>query len=154
MIGNRIFVLAAASVALCAGLWAQATNGSISGLVQDPQGAVVAGAKVTLTNEGTNIGRSVVTNERGEYVFAAVEPGTDTLKITLQGYKTIEQAGIRIGTQQFLTLDETMEVGRIEENVTVTGSAPLIETSNASTGTPFNNTSTFARFDWRCPAGS
>src|SRR5262249_406194 len=48
---------------------------------------------------------------------------------------TIEQGDIRIGTQQFLVLDETMEVGRIEENVTVTGQAPLIETANASQGT-------------------
>jgi hypothetical protein len=57
------------------------------------------------------------------------------VKATLQGYKTIDRGGIRIGTQQFLTLDLTMEVGAITENVTVTGEAPLIDTSNASTGT-------------------
>ncbi len=49
MIQKRILLLAAAGVAFCVGLRAQATNGFISGLVQDPQGAVVAGAKVTLT---------------------------------------------------------------------------------------------------------
>src|SRR5581483_10080445 len=88
----------------------------------------------------TNISRSTVTNERGEYNFPNVDPGTYKLKVVLQGYKTIEQGGLRIGTQQFLTLDQTMEVGRIEENVTVTGQAPLIETSNASTGTVLDTT--------------
>ncbi len=116
----------------------QGFQGGLRGSIKDP-GGVLPGVEVTLTNEGTNISRTVVTNERGEYVFAAVEPGTYKLKIALQGYKTIEQGGIRIGTQQFLTLDQTMEVGRIEENVTVTGAAPLIETSNASTGTVLDN---------------
>ena len=51
MIHNKLLLLAAIGCALCTGLWAQATAGSISGIVQDPQGAVVAGAKVTLTNE-------------------------------------------------------------------------------------------------------
>src|SRR5207245_1803280 len=84
--------------------------------------------EVTLTNEGTNISRSTVTNERGEYVFAAVEPGTYKVKVALQGYKTIDQTGVRIGTQTVITLDLTMDVGRSEENVTVTGQSPLIET--------------------------
>ncbi|PYR04179.1 MAG: TonB-dependent receptor, partial [Acidobacteria bacterium] len=82
---------------------------------------------------------STVTNERGEYVFAAVEPGTYKVKVALQGYKTIDQTGVRIGTQTFITLDLTMDVGRIEENVTVTGQSPLIETSNASQGTVLDN---------------
>src|SRR5690349_3191794 len=125
-------------VSTAAAVFGQGFQGGLRGSVKD-SGGVLPGVEVTLTNEGTNINRSTVTNERGEYVFAAVEPGTYKLKIALQGYKTIEQGGIRIGTQQFLTLDQTMEVGRIEENVTVTGAAPLIETSNASTGTVLDN---------------
>jgi hypothetical protein len=116
----------------------QGFQGGLRGAIKDP-GGVLPGVEVTLTNEGTNIARSVVTNERGEYVFAAVEPGNYKLKVMLQGYKTIEQSDIRIGTQQFLTLDLTMEVGRIEENITVTGQTPLIETSNASQGTVLDN---------------
>src|ERR1043166_1944674 len=126
-----------AAVVACS-VYGQGFQGGLRGSIKDP-GGVLPGVEVTLTNEGTNISRSVVTNERGEYVFAAVEPGTYKVKVVLQGYKTIEQAGLRIGTQQFLTLDQTMEVGRIEENVTVTGQAPLIETSNASTGTGLAN---------------
>ena len=120
-------------------VFGQGFQGGLRGAIKDP-GGVLPGVEVTLTNEGTNISRSVTTNERGEYVFAAVEPGTYTLKIALSGYKTVEQKGIRIGTQQFLTMDQTLEVGRIEENVTVTGAAPLIETSNASQGTVLDST--------------
>src|SRR5207247_7124850 len=53
----------------------------------------------------------------------------------LTGYKTIERKEIPIGTQQFITLDLTMEVGALEENITVTGQSPIIDTSNASQGT-------------------
>src|SRR5262249_55923880 len=104
------------------------------GSIKD-SGGVVPGVEVTLNNDQTNIKRSTVTNERGEYGFANVDPGTYSLKATLQGYKTIDRGGIRVGTQSFLVLDLTLEVGTIEENVTVTGQAPLIETANASQGT-------------------
>src|SRR5207253_11058053 len=108
-------------------VYGQGFQGGLRGAVKDP-GGVLPGVEVTLTNEQTNIARSTVTNERGEYVFAAVEPGTYKVKVALQGYKTVEQSGIRIGTQTFITLDLTMDVGRIEENVTVTGQSPVIET--------------------------
>src|SRR5947208_6474222 len=112
----------------------QGFQGGLRGAVRDPNG-VVPGVEVTITNEATSIKRSVVSNEAGEYVFAAVEPGTYALKAALQGYKTIDRPGIRIGTQQFLVLDLTLDVGAIEESVTVTGQSPLIDTANASQGT-------------------
>ena len=111
----------------------QGFQGGLRGAVKDA-GGVIPGVEVTLTNEQTNISRSVTSNERGEYAFANVDPGSYALKAMLQGYKTIDRTGIRIGTQQFFTMDLSLEVGTIEENVTVTGQSPLIETSNASTG--------------------
>ena len=128
MLGALLVVSTAGAV------FGQGFQGGLRGSIKDA-GGVVPGVEVTLTNESTSIKRSTVTNERGEYVFAAVEPGTYAVKATLQGYKTVDRGAIRIGTQQFLTLDLTMEVGSITENVTVTGQAPLIDTSNASTGT-------------------
>src|SRR5262245_25904483 len=121
-------------VSLAGDVFGQGFQGGLRGAIKD-SGGVVPGVEVTLTNEQTNIKRSVITNERGEYAFANVDPGTYAVKATIQGYKTVDRTGIRIGTQQFFTLDLTMEVGAITENVTVTGAAPLIETSNASTGT-------------------
>jgi hypothetical protein len=112
----------------------QGFQGGLRGSLKD-SGGVVPGVEVTMTNEQTNTTRSTVTNERGEYVFTNVDPGNYTVKAVLQGYKTIDRGGIRIGTQQFLTLDLTLEVGAITESVTVTGQSPLIETGNASQGT-------------------
>ena len=78
--------------------------------------------------------RDAVSNERGLYDFAAVPPGIYTVKAALTGFKTYENKGVRVGTQQFVTLDITLEVGQLQETITVTGEAPLIDTSNASTG--------------------
>lgn len=89
---------------------------------------------VTLTNVATNVSRETVTNDVGQYNFPAVPPGTYTVKTQLAGYKTVEHPGLRVGTQQFLTVDVTLEVGEIRESVTVTGQSPLVDTSTASTG--------------------
>ena len=124
MLGAFLAVVASGTV------FGQGFQGGLRGSIKD-SGGVIPGIEVTLTNERTNIARSTVTNERGEYVFTQIDPGSYFLKATLTGYKTIERREIPIGTQQFLTMDLTMEVGAIEENITVTGQSPIIETSNA-----------------------
>ncbi len=138
----RRLVLALLALAVLAGgaslAFAQGFTGGIRGAIND-SGGVIPGADVTLTNEATNVSRSTTSNDAGEYNFPNLGPGTYTLRATLQGYKTYVRGGLTVGTQQFLTLDVTLEVGALEETITVTGQAPLIETSNASTGTTLNN---------------
>jgi len=112
---------------------AQQFTGGVRGAVRDANG-VIPGVAVTLTNEATSISREVVTNEVGQYNFPAVAPGTYTLKAQISGYKIYESKGLIVGTQQFLTVDAVLEVGRVEESITVTGQTPLIDTSTASTG--------------------
>jgi hypothetical protein len=112
---------------------AQSFQGGLRGAVRDAN-AIIPGVEVTLTNEGTNIARSTVTNGSGEYVFAAVVPGTYAVKATLQGFKPFERRGLSIRTQQFITLDVQLELGGFEQEVMVTAKVPLIETSNASRG--------------------
>src|SRR5436305_9590176 len=85
-------------------LHAQSFQGGLRGTVKDPQG-IIPGATVTLINDATNVSRETVSNSVGEYSFPAVDPATYTVKASVQGYKTFERKGIRIGTQQFLTLD-------------------------------------------------
>jgi hypothetical protein len=110
---------------------AQSYQGGIRGAVRDPNG-VIPGAEIALTNQETNAKRTTTTNEVGEYAFTNVLPATYTLTVALTGYKTHESRDIRIGAQTFITLDITLEVGTIQESITVTGESPLIETSNAS----------------------
>ena len=110
---------------------AQTYHGGLRGLVRE-QGAVVPGAGVDLVNEATNVSRHTQTNNAGEYAFINVDPATYTVKVTMQGFKTIENKGVRIGTQQFVTLDFALEVGSLAEAVTVESQATPLETSNAS----------------------
>src|SRR5256885_2987618 len=124
-------------VAAAAG--AQQFTGGVRGEVRDQNG-VIPGVAVTLVNEATNISREVVTNAVGQYNLPAVAPGTYTLKTQLTGYKSYESKGLIVGTQQFITLDVVLQVGALEESVTVTGQSPLIDTSNASTGGVLDHT--------------
>ncbi len=116
-----------------ASLLAQSSQGGLRGVVKDAQG-IIPGVTVTMLNEQTNTSRETVTNGVGEYSFPAVEPSTYTVKAVVQGYKTFERKGVRVSTQSFVGLDISLEIGAIEETITVTGEAPLIDTTNASTG--------------------
>jgi trimeric autotransporter adhesin len=110
---------------------AQSFQGGLRGSVKDTQG-VIPGVTITLTNEANGVTRDTVSNASGEYSFPALDPSTYTVKAAVQGFRTFDRRGIRIGTQQFVTLDIALEVGTVEESITVTADAPLIETSNAS----------------------
>jgi hypothetical protein len=101
--------------------------------VKDTQG-VIPGITVQLINVATGQTRETLTNETGQYSFPAVDPTRYTLRVQVPGFKPYDNANVAIGTQQFVTLDVSLEVGSIEENITVTGQSPLIETTNASQG--------------------
>jgi carboxypeptidase family protein len=118
---------------LVAGLGAQSFQGGLRGVVKDPQG-VIPGVTVTLVNDQNGVSRETVSNGVGEYSFPAIEPATYTVRAAVQGFKTVERKGVRIGTQEFIALDIQLEVGGLEETITVTGESPLIDTTSASTG--------------------
>src|SRR5579862_1694471 len=80
-------------------LFAQGT-GSITGAVRDNTGAVVAKAEVTLTSAGTRTALKTTTNEAGEYLFAAVPPGTYDLTVSAVGFNTYDAKGIILSVSQ------------------------------------------------------
>ncbi|MBI4266646.1 MAG: TonB-dependent receptor [Acidobacteria bacterium] len=135
----RVLGLALCVLACAAGVRAQTFQGGIRGSVRDVDGVVPA-AEVTLTEDATGLTRTTVTNERGEYVFANLLPGAYRVRAAASGFKTHERGGLTVGTQTFLTLDITLEVGRITEEVRVEAPAPLIERSNASVSTLLDRT--------------
>jgi hypothetical protein len=114
-------------------LTAQSSTGGLRGVVKDAQG-VIPGVTVTMVNAANGVSRDTVTNGVGEYSFPAVEPGSYTVKATVQGYKTFERKDVPVSVQQTVGLDITLEIGALEETITVTGESPLIDTMNASTG--------------------
>ena len=136
---GHVWLMAALLFLAGSPVMAQTYHGGLRGAVRE-SGGVVPGVSVTLRSEGTGISRSTQTNHAGEYAFVTVEPGTYTLKVSMPGFKTIESKGIRIGTQQFVTLDLTLEVGALEESVTVEDQATPIETSNASVASTLDAT--------------
>ena len=111
----------------------QSFQGGLRGTMRDING-VIPGVTVSLISEQTTISRETATNTIGEYSFPAVDPASYTVRIAVSGYKTFERTGVVIGTQQFVTLDVTLDVGAIEESITVTGELSLVETTNASIG--------------------
>jgi len=131
---NARLILAALVVCLAARTGAaQSFQGGMRGTVKDAQG-VIPGATVTLVNQDTGVARDTASNDVGEYSFPGVVPGVYTVRASVAGFKTFERKDARIATQQFLTLDIVLEIGAVEETITVAAEAPLIETSNASTG--------------------
>lgn len=96
---------------------------------------MIPGADVVLINEQTSFERTVVTNAVGEFAFPNLAPGSYTVRASIVGFKTFESRGLRVGTQDFLTLDVTLEVGAVQEAITVTGATPVIETTTASVAT-------------------
>lgn len=124
----------AVSLLAAAFSYGQSYYGGLRGSVVDSAGAVMASVKVTLVDEATNVPRSVLSNEAGEFVFPSVNPATYSIVAEAQGFKRLERKGITIATQQFVTLDLKMELGQVTESVLVTEEAPLLESSNASTG--------------------
>jgi hypothetical protein len=126
-------VVALAVLAVASTAAAQTFTGGLRGAVRDANG-VIPGVTVQLISEETGATRDAVSNEEGLYNFAAVPPGVYTVKGQLTGFRTYEQTGIRVAAQQFVTIDITLEVGALQETITVTGAAPLIDTSTASGG--------------------
>src|SRR5262245_32348706 len=112
---------------------AQSSTGSLRGTVADAQG-VIPGATVALVNDGNGTIRETITNAAGQYSFPALDPASYSLRVSVPGFRSYEQKGLRVGTQAALEVDVVLEVGALEETITVTADAPLIETGNASTG--------------------
>ncbi len=115
-------------------LMAQIATGGITGTVTDPTGAVVPGAKITLTNDATGVVLSTVSTSTGTYSLTAVMPGTYTLQAESQGFQRFIDHGLQIHVQQTLTVDVPFSTGNIAQQVTVTAAAPLLQAENAAVG--------------------
>src|SRR5450755_1239477 len=113
---------------------AQSTGGRILGRVSDSSGAVLAGVKVTATNEATGVGRDTVTNDSGEYGFPQVPVGTYTLSFDLTGFKTNERKGVLVDLNQVITLNSVLQIGQTKETVEVTSEAPIVDTTSTQLG--------------------
>jgi carboxypeptidase family protein len=115
--------------------WAQAVAGSqVAGVVRDSSGGVLPGVEVTITNTDTGASRTVVTGSEGAYVFPNLPVGPYRMKVVLQGFNTHVQDGIVLQVNTNPTIDVTLAVGSVGEQVTVTGSTNTVETRSTGVG--------------------
>jgi len=128
------FVLAVSVIFGVLPLQAQVDTGSITGTVTDPSGAVVNGAKVTLTNEGTAAALAVTTGSDGSYTFSPVKIGSYKIEATAQGFKTITQSNIVVNVSANVLVNLKLQTGSVTETVEVTSSVPVLQTQDASVG--------------------
>lgn len=118
---------------------AQIDTGTIQGTVTDLTGAVVPGAKVTVTSEGTGFVKTMVSDSRGLFTFSPLHIGLYSLSAEAKGFGTLTREHLRLDVQQTLVADLTLKVGETNESVDVTSSAPVLQTQDASVGQVFDS---------------
>jgi hypothetical protein len=129
----RVFAALFALGLLAGPVTAQEQTGSIQGSIKDAQGGVLPGVTVEAKNQATGAAQSTVTNETGIYRFPALAPGRYDISATLQGFSPAKNSNVTLTLGAVLTIDLTMAVGGVTENVQVTAESPLIDVKqNAS----------------------
>jgi hypothetical protein len=133
---NRNFIAVIAITLMAGALPLAAQNSSLQGVVSDPQGAIIPGAIVTLTNTDTSATRKEVSGDTGIYRIIQVLPGPYKIEVQKPGFKT-NTSSLQLQVDVPATLNLTLEVGQVTETVNVTAEATQINTENATVGNPF-----------------
>jgi hypothetical protein len=119
--------------------FSQTTTATIRGTVYDEAGTIVSGASVTATNDTTGLSRSVSTDGNGAYVLPKLPVGTYKITVEKTGFKKLNLTGITLQVDQVAEIDPKISVGNINESVTITSEAPLVNTSNPAVGEVIDN---------------
>jgi Carboxypeptidase regulatory-like domain len=111
---------------------AQVTTADVVGTVHDPSGAVIANAKVAITNVGTGLTRTAQTSTSGDYVINLLPPGTYSVKVEAQSFKTFRVETLTLASGDRTRVDATMQPGQTSETVDVTAATPLLQTDSST----------------------
>ncbi|MFZ0035847.1 MAG: carboxypeptidase-like regulatory domain-containing protein, partial [Candidatus Acidiferrales bacterium] len=114
--------------------WAQKDTGAIAGTVTDASGRVVVGAKVRVTDVDRGTEVDTVTSEAGEYTVSPLKIGRYKVSVEKTGFKTALAGPVVVEVQEHPTVDVTLQVGRVDETVTVVSQSPLLETETSDLG--------------------
>jgi len=132
---KRVCVLAVVLLAtLVATANAQDFRGGITGRITDGSGGRLPGVTVTATNVATKVPSSTTTNGEGDYTILYLTPGVYTLSAELSGFKKVIQENVEVRISDRVGVDLKMDVGRIEETISVTAESPILQTTSGSTG--------------------
>jgi hypothetical protein len=108
---------------------AQTTTGTILGNIKDTTGGVLPGVTVTAVNQSNGATREALTDARGGYSFSALPPGTYTIAATVPGFYKAQRANVRLPIASQVEVPFVLEVGGVQETVTVTHVAPLVNST-------------------------
>src|SRR6266481_1824705 len=112
----------------------QAINATLLGTVTDASGAVVAGAKITVTEMKTGVVHSVTTNDSGNYQLSDLAPGQYEVTAESQGFKKAVHSGVSVLVNTDTRINLVLQPGTAQETVIVTGELPLLQTDRADIG--------------------
>lgn len=129
---TRIGAAAVALLLVSTPLQAQVATGSILGTVTDTSNAVVPGATVTATNLDTQLARTTMTDESGQYALRFLSLGNYRVDVALEGFKRFSQVGIVVELGRIDRIDIAIEPGGIAQTVTVSADASLVEAASTS----------------------
>jgi Carboxypeptidase regulatory-like domain/TonB dependent receptor len=115
-------------------LCAQVDTGTILGTVTDSSGGPIAGADVSLINQGTNATLTYTTGADGGFKFTPVRIGTYTVSVVFKGFQKTEQKDIAVNVSQSVVADFSLKPGSVSETVEVASTLPVLETQDASVG--------------------
>ena len=130
-------ILALGLVAAGAAL-AQVESGTINGTVLDNSGAVISGARVTITSTATGQVRTTITNTSGEYSVPFLPPGTYDIEASKEGFTTSVQRGLILQVNQTLGINVTLKPGSLQQTLEVTAQVPPLQTETATLGNVVN----------------
>ncbi|HXP40175.1 MAG TPA: carboxypeptidase-like regulatory domain-containing protein, partial [Candidatus Acidoferrales bacterium] len=117
--------------------WGQSSTSSLRGSVSDQLGAVVVGAKVSLTNPGTGFSQSTTTDNLGAYQFLQIPPGTYTLTVSMAGFATIKQQNLVLQVNVPTTANVAMKVMAEASIIDVQSQAVQVNSGDATLGNAF-----------------
>ena len=136
----QILLPLAALAFLAVPLRAQLYSGTVTGVVTDPSGAVIPGAKVTLTDVSKGYNFKATSDATGRYILRNIPPSTYSLSVTATGFKTSTRTDIALDVNQNATVNVKLELGTTTQTVEVSGAPPLLATQDATTGQNVNRT--------------
>jgi hypothetical protein len=131
MAGKLLF---AAAFLLIQQVYAQVSSGTITGTITDSSNARVTGAEIRLTNLETSVASTATSNSSGEYTFPLLTSGRYSLAVEAKGFQTAQAKEILVELGRITRFDFALQVGQVSETMTVTSSAPLLDSESSTVG--------------------
>lgn len=135
---KRLLVLAAVVIATTEAS-AYAQSGTLTGIVTDPVGAVLPGVRITITHLETNLERTFITDEHGDYTVPLLPVGTYRIETELSGFRTAVAENIFLSVDDRLRVDFMLQIGEVSERLTVTENTPVVQSESSSVGVVIDN---------------